>query len=143
MHRECARQHDSTMSTTKPAQRALRVLVADDNPVNLRVATRVLRDMGHSGVLVTDGEKALKAMEAHTFDVALMDVTMPVLDGLSTVAEIRKREQAGQRKTPIIMVTAFDLPSDRARMLAAGADGYLAKPLERQALEAELNRVLG
>jgi CheY-like chemotaxis protein len=131
------------MSITKPAQRALRVLVADDNPVNLRVATRVLRDMGHSGVLVTDGEKALKAMEAHTFDVALMDVTMPVLDGLSTVAEIRKREQSGQRKTPIIMVTAFDLPSDRARMLASGADGYLAKPLERQALEIELNRVLG
>ncbi len=131
------------MSTTNPAHRALRVLVADDNPVNLRVATRVLRDMGHSGVLVTDGEKALKAMDAHTFDVALMDVTMPVLDGLSAVAAIRKREQSGQRKTPIIMVTAFDLPSDRARMLAAGADGYLAKPLERQALETELNRVLG
>lgn len=118
------------------------MLVADDNPVNLRVATRVLREMGHSGVLVTDGEKALKAMDAQTFDVALMDVTMPVLDGLSTVAEIRRREQQGRKKTPVIMVTAFDLPSDRARMLAAGADGYVPKPLDRQTLEVELQRVL-
>jgi CheY-like chemotaxis protein len=124
------------------ASRPLRILVADDNPVNLRVATRVLRDMGHSGVLVTDGEKALKALDAQSFDVALMDVTMPVLDGLSTVAVIRERERAGRKKMPVIMVTAFDLPSDRARMLAAGADGYLAKPLERQALEAELAKVL-
>jgi len=130
------------MSSDSLIQRPLRVLVADDNPVNLRVATRVLRDMGHSGVLVTDGEKALKALDAQPFDVALMDVTMPLLDGLATVAEIRKREKQGARRTPVIMVTAFDLPSDRARFLAAGADGYLAKPLERAALEVELRRVL-
>jgi len=130
------------MNPVTPTQRPLRVLVADDNPVNLRVATRVLRDMGHSGVLVTDGEKALKALEAQAFDVALMDVTMPQLDGVSTVAEIRKREKQGARRTPVIMVTAFDMPSDRARFLAAGADGYVAKPLERNALEAELKKVL-
>lgn len=130
------------MTTMSSSSRPLRVLVADDNPVNLRVATRVLREMGHSGVLVTDGEKALKALDAQSFDVALMDVTMPVLDGLSTVAAIRERERAGRKKMPIIMVTAFDLPSDRARMLAAGADGYVAKPLERGALEAELSKVL-
>jgi len=130
------------MTTAYSSSKALRVLVADDNPVNLRVATRVLREMGHSGVLVTDGEKALKAMDAQTFDVALMDVTMPVLDGLSTVAEIRRREQQGRKKTPVIMVTAFDLPSDRARMLAAGADGYVPKPLDRQTLEVELQRGL-
>ena len=130
------------MNASSPASRPLRVLVADDNPVNLRVATRVLRDMGHSGVLVTDGEKALKALEAQAFDVALMDVTMPQLDGISAVAEMRKREKQGARRTPVIMVTAFDMPSDKARFLAAGADGYLAKPLERAALEAELQRVL-
>jgi len=130
------------MNAVNPASKPLRVLVADDNPVNLRVATRVLRDMGHSGVLVTDGEKALKALEAQAFDVALMDVTMPQLDGISAVAEMRKREKQGARRTPVIMVTAFDMPSDKARFLAAGADGYLAKPLERTALEAELQRVL-
>ena len=130
------------MNNVSRVTRPLRVLVADDNPVNLRVATRVLRDMGHSGVLVTDGEKALKALDAQTFDVCLFDVTMPVLDGLSAVAELRKREQAGRRKTPVIMVTAFDLPSDRTRMMANGADGYVAKPLEREALQAELDRLL-
>ena len=130
------------MSNVPRVTRPLRVLVADDNPVNLRVATRVLRDMGHSGVLVTDGEKALKALDAQKFDVCLFDVTMPILDGLSAVAELRKREQAGKPKTPVIMVTAFDLASDRARILANGADGYVAKPLERDALQAELDRLL-
>lgn len=130
------------MNNVSNATRSLRILVADDNPVNLRVATRVLRDMGHSGVLVTDGEKALKALDAQSFDVCLFDVTMPVLDGMSAVAELRRREEAGKRKTPVIMVTAFDLPSDRARILANGADGYVPKPLERDALQAELDRVL-
>lgn len=130
------------MNNVSNAARSLRILVADDNPVNLRVATRVLRDMGHSGVLVTDGEKALKALDAQSFDVCLFDVTMPVLDGMSAVAELRRREKAGKRKTPVIMVTAFDLPSDRARILANGADGYVPKPLERDALQAELDRVL-
>lgn len=130
------------MNNVSSATRSLRILVADDNPVNLRVATRVLRDMGHSGVLVTDGEKALKALDAQSFDVCLFDVTMPVLDGMSAVAELRRREKAGKRKTPVIMVTAFDLPSDRARILANGADGYVPKPLERDALQAELDRIL-
>lgn len=132
----------NVMSNVPRVTRPLRVLVADDNPVNLRVATRVLRDMGHSGVLVNDGEKALKALDAQTFDVCLFDVTMPVLDGLSAVTELRRREKAGKPKTPVIMVTAFDLPSDRARVIATGADGYVPKPLEREALQAELDRIL-
>jgi CheY-like chemotaxis protein len=130
------------MSHSYSTNRALRVLVADDNPVNLRVATRVLKDMGHSGVLVNDGEKALKALDAQTFDVCLFDVTMPVLDGIGALTELRRREAAGRKKTPVIMVTAFDMPSDRARLMAQGADGYVPKPLERAALEAELQRVL-
>lgn len=130
------------MTQNTQDSRPLNVLVADDNPVNLRVATRVLRDMGHRGVLVTDGEKALKAIETQTFDVVLMDVSMPQVDGLAAMAEIRHREQQGAKRTPVIMVTAFDLPSDRARLMRAGADGYLSKPLERGALEAELHRVL-
>ena len=133
-------QYNMTASNTN--ERALRILVADDNPVNLRVATRVLRDMGHSGVLVSDGEKALKALDAQRFDLILMDVTMPVMDGLEALANIRKRESQGHKHTPVIMVTAFDLPADRARFLHAGADGYVAKPLERSALETELKKVL-
>ena len=74
---------------TSTAQRPLRVLVADDNTINLRVATRVLRDMGHSGVLVTDGEKALKAMESQRFDLVLLDVTMPNMDGPTMLEKMR------------------------------------------------------
>jgi len=128
---------------TSTAQRPLRVLVADDNTINLRVATRVLRDMGHSGVLVTDGEKALKAMESQRFDLVLLDVTMPNLDGMATLAEIRQREARGQPRTVVVMVTAHDLPSDRQRMLNAGADGYQAKPLDADGLKAELARLFG
>lgn len=132
------------MSTTSPAMRPLRVLVADDNPLNLRLATRILREMGHSGVLVGDGHKALEALRAQTFDLVLMDVTMPGMDGVEALAELRAREAAGGlRRTPVIMVTAYDLPEDRRRLLDAGADGYVAKPLDAERLLAEMRRVLG
>ncbi len=120
----------------------LRILVADDNPINLRIATRLLRELGHSGVLVNDGEKALRACTAQSFDLMLLDVNMPVLDGLGVLAEIRQREQSGQRRLPVIMVTGHDLPSDRERFLQAGADGYLAKPMDSAALQSEMARVL-
>ncbi|MFN3956371.1 MAG: response regulator [Tepidimonas ignava] len=129
------------MTTNPTAMRPLRVLVADDNPLNLRLAARLLRDMGHSGVLVTDGHKALEALQAQRFDVVLMDVTMPGMDGTEALALLRQRE-AGLRYTPVIMVTAYDMPEDRRRLLEAGADGYVAKPLDGQRLAAELARVV-
>jgi len=119
----------------------LRVLVADDNAINLRLATRILRDMGHSGVLVTDGVKALKALEAQCFDVMLLDVTMPEMDGVEVLRHLRAREQQGQPRTTVIMVTGHDLPSDRQALLAAGADGFVPKPLAQDALAAELQRL--
>jgi len=131
-----------SLSASAPPGRALRILVADDNPLNLRLATRILRDMGHSGVLVNDGAKALEALQAQSFDVLLMDVTMPGMGGLEALAELRRREQAGRRKTPVIMVTAYDLPEDRRRLLDAGADGYVAKPIDAERLAAELARVV-
>lgn len=120
----------------------LRILVADDNPINLRIATRLLRELGHSGVLVTDGEKALRACASQPFDLLLLDVSMPILDGLSVLTEIRQLERAGRRKLPIIMVTGHDLPSDRANFLQAGADGYLTKPIDSESLQREMARVL-
>lgn len=130
------------MTANASLRRPLRVLVADDNPLNLRLATRILREMGHSGVLVADGRKALEALRAQTFDVALFDVTMPEMGGLEALAELRGWERAGRPRTPVIMVTAYDLPEDRRRMLDAGADGYVAKPLDAERLAAELERVL-
>jgi CheY-like chemotaxis protein len=123
--------------------RPLRVLVADDNPLNLRLATRILREMGHSGVLVTDGAKALQALRAQAFDLALLDVTMPGTGGLEALAELRHWERQGRARTAVIMVTAYDTPEDRRRLLDAGADGYVAKPIDAERLGAEIQRVLG
>lgn len=131
------------MSTNHRPARSLRVLVADDNPLNLRLATRILREMGHSGVLVQDGEQALRALATQHFDVALLDVTMPGMDGVQALRELRARERGGAVRTPVIMVTAHDLPEDQRRMLQAGADGYVAKPIDAKRLGAELRRVLG
>lgn len=120
---------------------ALRILVADDNPINLRAATRMLRELGHSGVLVTDGEKALRALESQPFDLVLLDVSMPVLDGESVLATIRQSAKLAIRRIPVIMVTGHDLPSDRQRFLLAGASGHLAKPLDSASLQREIERV--
>lgn len=126
-----------------PTRTELHVLVAEDNPVNQRVATEMLRSLGHTGVIVGDGEKALRALNQLTFDVVLMDVTMPNLDGMSALATLQERKRQGIRIPPIIMVTAHDLPGDREHFIAAGADGYIAKPMAIAALTVELRRVLG
>jgi two-component system sensor histidine kinase/response regulator len=126
-----------------PTPTGLRVLVAEDNPINQRVAVAMLRALGHQGVVVGDGEKALRALSQLTFDVVLMDVTMPNTDGMSALAELQERKRQGVRTPPVIMVTAHDLPGDREHFLAAGADGYVAKPMDVAALTAELRRVLG
>ncbi|UBQ05526.1 response regulator [Tepidimonas taiwanensis] len=131
------------MSAQALRMRPLRVLVADDNPLNLRLATRILREMGHSGVLVQDGAKALEALAAQRFDVVLLDVTMPGMDGIEALRELRARERGGAARTAVIMVTAHDLPEDRRRLLQAGADGYVAKPIDAERLAAELARVMG
>jgi len=121
--------------------RPLRVLVADDNTINTRIAARILREMGHGGVLVNDGEQALRALAQKPFDLVLLDVNMPVMDGPEALKAIRAREAAGAAHIPVVFVTAHDLPSDRTRYLALGADGFLVKPLESTALHAELRRL--
>ena len=120
----------------------LRVLIAEDNPINQRVAIAALTSLGHQGIVVSDGEKALRCLAQLTFDVVLMDVSMPTMDGLAALAEIRKRHAAGQQQPPVIMVTSHDLPGDRANFIAAGAHGYVAKPIHPDALDAEIRRVL-
>jgi CheY-like chemotaxis protein len=94
-------------------------------------------------MLAKDGREALAAVERESFDVILMDVQMPEMSGLEAAAVIREREKATGRHVPIIAVTAHAMKGDRDRCLAAGMDGYLAKPLRAKDLEAELARVLG
>jgi CheY-like chemotaxis protein len=124
------------------AMRPLKVLVAEDNTINQRIAIGLLTELGHTGVVVGDGQKALKCLAKLQFDVVLMDVMMPNLDGLEALATIRQQEQSSGAHLPVIMATAHCEPGDRARFRQAGADGYVGKPIELQQLQAEINRVL-
>jgi PAS domain S-box-containing protein len=111
------------------ALRALRVLVADDNHANRMLATRILEKRGHSVLAAADGLEAKSILDREPVDVALLDVQMPQLDGLSITREIRRREERVDTHLPIVAITAHAMKGDRERCLAAGVDAYLAKPL--------------
>jgi signal transduction histidine kinase/DNA-binding response OmpR family regulator len=121
---------------------ALRVLVAEDNDVNRRVACFLLQDAGYQVVAVEDGRKAVAALAQQTFDVVLMDGHMPELDGIEATREIRQRERGTGRHTPIIALTAQAMKGDRERYYAAGMDGYLTKPFQSAQLYAAIREVL-
>jgi signal transduction histidine kinase/CheY-like chemotaxis protein len=111
--------------------RPMRVLLAEDNPVNQRVAVRLLTSRGHNVTLVENGRLAVDAVERETFDVVLMDVQMPEMGGLEATAAIRAREVRTGGHVRIVAMTAHALKGDRERCLAAGMDDYLAKPVDR------------
>lgn len=118
--------------------RVLRVLVTDDDPVQLRLAARLLRELGHSGALANNGQIALDMLERLPFDLLLLDLNMPVHDGMATLAGLRERQARGQAPVPVILASSKDLAADWARYRDAGASGYLLKPLDLKALEAAL-----
>jgi CheY-like chemotaxis protein len=122
---------------------SLKVLVAEDNIINQRLASIHLKRMGHSGVIVPDGVQALKCLEKSKFDLILMDVMMPNLDGLQTISIIREQEQGTDSRVPILIVSAHDDPAEIRRMVAFGADGFVAKPISIEILAAEISRVAG
>lgn len=129
---------------TAPVSRPLKVLVAEDHLLHQRLITSTLKELGHTGIVVVDGEKALKASSKIAFDLIIMDVNMPVLDGVNAVAQMQARDRSlGKRTPPIIMATSHDLPGDRERLLDIGAQGYIAKPVDRERLHAEISLVLG
>jgi CheY-like chemotaxis protein len=116
----------------------LRILLVEDNRINQRVALRMLEKDGHQVTIAEDGKKALLAVEQNAFDLVLMDVQMPEMDGLETTTAIRDRERGTRRHLPIVAMTARAIKGDRERCLAAGMDDYIAKPVAF----AELRRVL-
>jgi CheY-like chemotaxis protein len=118
------------------------VLIVDDSPVNLRVACGVLRRRGHDVTTAEDAHAALEILARERFDVVLMDVQMPGMNGLEATAEIRRREGGSPRRTPIVAVTAHAMVGDRERCLEAGMDGYVAKPIDPATLVAEIERVI-
>jgi two-component system, sensor histidine kinase and response regulator len=111
------------------AGRPLRILLAEDNVVNQRVAVGLLKKRGHQVVVAGTGLEALAAMETDRFDLVLMDVQMPEMGGFEATAAIRAREQGTGRRTRIVAMTAHAMAGDRARCDAAGMDGYLPKPI--------------
>ena len=124
--------------------RRLRVLVAEDNAVNQRVIVRLLEKLGHIPVLAYNGQEAVEAYERHPFDAVLMDVQMPVMDGLAATRAIRESEaqHPGRRRIPIMALTAYAMRGDRERCLEAGMDDYLTKPVKPEELSAALNRLV-
>lgn len=123
-----------THHSLKESHSKLQVLVAEDNPVNRKVVTRLLEKRGHFVVAVGDGAEALRLIEEQQFDVVLMDVQMPIIDGFEATAEIRKREKATGKHIPIVALTAHALKGDRERCLNAGMDAYVAKPIRSDEL---------
>ena len=117
------------------------MLVAEDNVVNQRVAVGMLERAGHRAVVVENGRQALAALARETFDVVLMDVQMPELDGFETTAAIRERERGTPRHVPIVALTAHAMKGDAERCLASGMDAYLAKPLQAAELVAAIARL--
>jgi CheY-like chemotaxis protein/HPt (histidine-containing phosphotransfer) domain-containing protein len=123
-------------------QKSLRILLAEDNRVNQTVATRVLEKMGHSLVVANNGNEALSFMATQTFDLVLMDVQMPEMDGLTATQKIREQEKRTQSHLPIIAMTAHAMKGDRERCLEAGMDGYVSKPIDRKELERAIARAI-
>jgi PAS domain S-box-containing protein len=122
---------------------SLHVLLAEDNVVNARVATRMLQKLGCTVTVADTGRRVLDLVESAGPDVVLMDVQMPELDGLETTRELRLRErELGRPRLPIIAVTANAMKGDEERCREAGMDGYVAKPINVGALERELRRVV-
>ena len=121
---------------------SLRVLLAEVNAVNQRLATRLLEKRGHRVTVTANGREAVESVEKHTYDLILMDVQMPEMDGLEATAVIREREKRKGSHIPIIALTAHAMKGDRERCLAAGMDGYLTKPIRSQELDEVLETYL-
>jgi two-component system sensor histidine kinase/response regulator len=125
--------------TTNP--RRGHILLAEDNEINQRLATRLLEKRGYTVVCAGNGREALAALKRETFAVILMDVQMPELDGLEATAAIRQEEQGTGKHIPIVALTAHAMEGDRERCLAAGVDDYLSKPLQAQELIQVIERL--
>jgi signal transduction histidine kinase/CheY-like chemotaxis protein/HPt (histidine-containing phosphotransfer) domain-containing protein len=127
--KEEIKQGQSTAPLEAPPVRSLRVLLAEDSIVNQRLFVHLLEKFGHKVTVVGDGREALDTWRRETFDLILMDVQMPHMDGLEATAALRKEELGTGRWTPIVALTAHAMKGDRERCLGAGMDGYLTKPL--------------
>jgi len=124
------------------ARRSLRVLLAEDNPINRELAVAILAKLGHAVVVAGNGLQTLAALAQQPFDLVLMDVQMPEMDGLEAATRIRASEKGTGRHLPIIALTAHAMKGDREQCLAAGMDDYVTKPIRRPELVGAIERLL-
>lgn len=127
-------KHDSEM-------KGLKILLVEDNEINLRLATKTLVKMGHDVVGAEDGVKALSLLETQIFDLIFMDLQMPEMDGIEATRKIREMEKSGTKKTPIVAMTANTMPSDLEKCREAGMDGFLPKPIKPATIQEEIHRL--
>ena len=125
-----------------PATNRFLILLAEDNTVNQRVAVRLLQKQGHTVSVAENGREALDRLKQERFDLVLMDVQMPEMDGLEATAAIRDQEMSTGQHLPIIAMTAHAMAGDRERCLEAGMDGYVSKPIQPQVLFDTISSVV-
>jgi CheY-like chemotaxis protein len=136
---------NGAIETTPPAastNAGMRVLVGEDNSVNRTLIGRLLHQQGHSVVVADNGKEVLDLLEQQAFDLILMDVQMPEMDGFEATAHIRVRERGSGTHIPIIALTAHAMSGDRERCIAAGMDDYLSKPVRPALLADAIGRVM-
>jgi CheY-like chemotaxis protein len=121
---------------------ALSVLLAEDNPINQKVVTTMLEKRGHTVGVVQNGQEAVLAVEDGGYDLVLMDISMPEMDGFEATGIIRERELLSGEHMPIIALTANAMKGDAEKCIDAGMDGYVAKPMRLEALLCEMERVI-
>lgn len=132
-----------TRHSIREAKRKMRILLAEDNLVNQRLAVKILEKMGHAVSVAANGKIAVEYQENEMFDLILMDVQMPEMDGLEATKAIREREKGTNSHIPILAMTAYAMKEDKERCVEAGMDGYLSKPIDAQELFDTIENLLG
>ncbi len=143
-----ASQEDTPMITRSSLRehfggtRTLRILLAEDNPTNQKLATRLLEKRNHTVIVANNGKEALDALGKENFDLVLMDMQMPEMDGFEATSILREQEKSTGRHQPVVAMTALAMNGDRERCIGIGMDGYISKPIRPQELDEILDRYL-
>jgi len=131
-----------TILDSRDPKKSLRIMLAEDNPVNQKLAVRLLEKRGHHVDVAFNGKQTLSALASKSYDLVLMDVQMPEMDGLEATRLLREKEKLTGRHQAVVAMTALVMKGDRERCMAVGMDGYLSKPIRPQELDEVLDQYL-